>query len=139
MDIYYLVILLSSVAGLSIAFYIAWKKRQPHPIVCPLRGHCDAVVKSDYSKFFHIPVELLGIAYYVFTFFSYLYLIFNPSINVNPLFTFFVLALSSVAFMFSMYLTFIQAFLIRQFCTWCIVSAVLCTTIFIAAINGFVF
>ncbi len=137
MHIYNLVIIASSFAGFLIALYIALQKRKPHPVVCPMKGDCDAVVKSEHSKFFHIPVEYLGIAYYLLIFFSYLSLSITPSFNQqHPLFTFSVLSLSLVAFLFSIYLTFIQAFLIRRFCTWCLLSAFLCTIIFIAAING---
>lgn len=137
MNIFNFVVIASSLAGFLIALYILLQKRKLHPVVCPMKGNCDAVVKSEYSKFFHIPVEYLGIAYYLLIFFSYLFLFVIPSFNQqHPLFTFSVLSLSLVAFLFSIYLTFIQAFLIRQFCTWCLLSAFLCVTIFIAAING---
>ncbi len=105
-----------------------------------MRGKCDAVVKSEYSRFFHIPVEYLGIAYYSFVLVSYFVFLTVPRFySLPPLFTFFVLALSLAAFLFSIYLTFIQAFLIREFCTWCLVSASICTVIFIAAVNGSAF
>lgn len=49
---------------------------------------------------------------------------------------FVLLGLSLVAFLFSAYLTFIQAFTLRQWCTWCLISAGLCTLIFALAIVG---
>jgi len=139
-NIFHLTIAASAFIGFLIAFYIARQKRRVHPVKCPMRGHCDTVVTSEYSRFFHVPVEYLGIFYYSFIFFSYLAFLLMPQFKYeHVLFTFFILSLSLAAFLFSIYLTFIQAFLLRQFCTWCLVSAGICTVIFISAVNGSAF
>jgi hypothetical protein len=49
----------------------------------------------------------------------------------------FLLTLSLVGFLFSAYLIFIQAFALKQWCTWCIFSACLCTVIFGSALFSF--
>lgn len=119
--------------GLLIAGYISWKKSKGRPLVCPLRGNCASVIHSDYSTFFGVPVEKLGIGYYAVIMLGYGVLAFVPGFG-SPLLSFGLLGLSIVAFMFSLYLVFIQAFALRQFCTWCIASALLCAGLFFGAI-----
>ena len=45
-----------------------------------------------------------------------------------------LLGLSAVALAFSAYLTFLEAFVIHAWCQWCVISAVLVTIIFVAAL-----
>ena len=49
---------------------------------------------------------------------------------------FWALALTTAAFLFSLYLTFIQGFVLREWCEWCLVSAFLCAAIFILALRS---
>ncbi len=115
--------------GFLLAFYIYTKKREKKPLVCPLRTSCESVVHSDYSRFMGIPVELLGMFYYAFV--ALVHGIFL-ALSHTPSGEFFVISLlvSFVAFLFSAYLISIQAFVLRQWCTWCIFSATLCVLIF---------
>ena len=119
--------------GFSLAFYIHKTKRSHKALVCPLDGHCDAVVQSEYSKFFGVPVEIFGMAYYASVVIGYgLFLAFPDSID--PWMSVAVSALTLFSFLFSTYLTFIQAFNLRQWCTWCLTSAGLCSFIFVTSI-----
>ncbi|PJE75495.1 hypothetical protein COV04_04290 [Candidatus Uhrbacteria bacterium CG10_big_fil_rev_8_21_14_0_10_48_11] len=129
------IILLLALAGLSVAGYIRWKKGQSHPFVCPIKFHCDAVVKSDYAKLFGIPVEVLGILYYAGIALSYT-LFLLTSLEATTTFVMLVMFVSFVAFVFSLYLTAVQAFVLKQWCTWCLMSATICTLIFIASYIG---
>ncbi|MEK7569476.1 MAG: vitamin K epoxide reductase family protein [Patescibacteria group bacterium] len=126
-------ILLLAACGFFVAHYVYNKKRKQEYLVCPIKFDCNTVVNSDYSKFFGIPVEILGMIYYGFTSLSYLFLIFAPS--SYPIFLSGTsIALSAVAFIFSLYLMFILAFVLRRGCSWCILSAILCTLIFILTV-----
>lgn len=130
-----LVIILAAITGSLIASYIRYKKTAHQVLVCPLHSNCETVTHSQFSRFLGIPVELMGIAYYVIIAVSYLVFQFMPDL-AGAYSIFALLVLSTTAFLFSAYLTFIQAFTLKQWCTWCLFSAGLCTAIFIAALIG---
>lgn len=127
-----LLILSAAGAGFAIASYILVKKHGKAHVVCPARASCDFVINSDFSRFLGIPVELMGVAYYLFVASAYAAALFLAN-GLPPATTLAVLAASAGAFLFSCYLTFIQAFVIREWCTWCLMSAALCAVIFFAA------
>lgn len=129
----HLIIILFSIAGLILSIHIFRKKREKKPMVCPLHANCEAVVFSQFSTFFGIPLEILGILYYTFTGLGYLIFIIQPETMLST-FVFLTLVATTFAFVFSIYLTFIQAFALRNWCTWCLTSAGFCTVIFIATI-----
>ncbi|OHA18082.1 MAG: hypothetical protein A2836_01670 [Candidatus Taylorbacteria bacterium RIFCSPHIGHO2_01_FULL_45_63] len=132
------VTILAAVAGFLLAYYIRHKKHHEQPMVCPLNSDCHKVVHSEYSRFFGIPVELLGILYYLIIGVAYLVFLVKPEIYFPALSTL-ILLITSLAFLFSLYLTAIQLFVIRELCTWCLISAFICTVIFIAGwyLSGF--
>ncbi len=129
------IITIAALAGFFLAFYIFRAKSKSQPLVCPLRSDCDAVVRSDFSRLFGIPLEIIGMLYYGLVVISYIIFAFYP-IFKTPIFTFTLLVVTTIAFLFSIYLTLVQAFAIRQWCVWCLTSASLCTIIFISAIFG---
>jgi uncharacterized membrane protein len=128
------IIILCAFGGVSIALYIHRKKRLHEPLTCPIGHSCDPVIHSRFSRFMDMPVEILGVLYYTIVVVAYLLFLFAPSLaqTVPSLILF---ALSALAFLFSLYLIAVQLFILRQWCTWCIISALLCTVIFLAAMK----
>lgn len=121
-------ILFFSLAGFGVAYYIYKTNKENRVLVCPLKADCEAVVKSPFSRFLGIKVEVLGIIYYIFIFLAYLfYFIYNSKILILD---FVLFKISFLAFLFSLYLTLIQIFKLRKFCSWCLVSAFLSFLIF---------
>ncbi|MEK7615266.1 MAG: vitamin K epoxide reductase family protein [Patescibacteria group bacterium] len=120
--------------GFCIAAYIAHKKhKKTEHFVCPMRGNCTAVVHSDYSKFFGIPVEILGMIYYGLVVLGYLgHTITYESLLLIPLGL-----LSMFAVLFSVYLTWVQVFVLRKLCTWCLISAFITCVIFVLFLKMF--
>ena len=129
----YIILIFAALGGFLLAFYIFRKKQSREKMVCPFGSDCDTVIYSEYSKFFGIPIEILGLIYYGLIAVSYALFLAFPEF-ASPLVVFSVLALTAVAFLFSLYLTFIQAFVLKQWCTWCLASAGLCVIIFALAI-----
>jgi len=137
MPAYYLAVIVSSIAGLWIAFYIALYKKKKIQLYCPLKGKCEKVIQSEYSRFLHIPVEYLGIAYYAVMSVFYLLFLFSPGYEMAHFTLLPVLVgLSFLAFLFSLYLTYIQISIIKEFCTWSFASAILATLIFLSVLKG---
>ena len=129
-----IVIFILGLCGFAIARHIYHhKNNETKPLVCPVRFDCHTVVHSDYSRFFGIPVEILGMTYYALVAVSYLFFIFMPeampTLLINSL-----IVVSSIAFLFSAYLIAVQIFVLKKGCSWCIVSAIVSAIIFILTI-----
>ena len=117
-------IALLGVGGFFVARYIYRHKKYQTPLVCPMQFDCHAVIHSDYSKFLGIPVEILGMIYYAFIFFSYAFLIIIPIVQ----------AVTLGALVFSIYLIGVQIFILKKGCSWCLVSALISILIFILSV-----
>lgn len=127
---------LFGLAGLILALYIyTTKQNKAKVLVCPIGGHCDAVVNSKYSKFLGVSVELMGALYYAFIIIVYSLIAIFPDLFPAEI-LFFVTSFSVLAFFFSLYLVFIQAFTLKNWCTWCLFSAGFTTFIAITALFG---
>lgn len=130
----YVILILAGIAGFNIAYYIhSHKRTKGKAMVCPMNFHCDPVINSKYSKLFGMPLENLGMLYYSIITLSYLFFLFSP-IEIMTWFTQGVLYTSAFAFVFSMYLTYLQAFKLKNWCSWCLMSASLCVIIFVFAL-----
>lgn len=123
-----------AIGGFLLAAFIHSKKKRRVPLVCPIGHSCDPVVHSDYSRFMHIPVEILGAAYYVIVVVAYVAMFTVPALHSSVLGALF-LGLSATAVFFSLYLTAVQAFILREWCTWCLISAALCAAIFLVGLK----
>ncbi|OGI67811.1 hypothetical protein A2738_03385 [Candidatus Nomurabacteria bacterium RIFCSPHIGHO2_01_FULL_42_15] len=127
--------------GFAVARHIyKHKDDNKHPLVCPIKFDCHTVVHSDYSKFFGVPVEIFGMIYYAFISFAYLVLVFFPMPSIMSVdLAIVAIAMSSIAFIFSLYLILVQIFILKKGCSWCIVSAFICFFIFILTMMNYDF
>lgn len=123
-----LIIVVLSVGGFFLARKIYLHKNKQKPLVCPMRSNCEAVVHSDYSKFFGIRLEILGMVYYFFTAIVYAFFYLFPEYAFADL-KFFFAIFATLAFFFSVYLVSLQAFVIKEWCAWCLGSAFISTVI----------
>lgn len=126
-----LAIFVLGICGLMVARHIyRHKNNNKNPLICPIRFDCHAVTHSNYSKLFGIPVEILGMIYYATIALAYFLFIFTAEAT-RPSIIGFIIFLSFVAFLFSIYLIGVQIFILKKGCSWCIVSALICFFIFI--------
>lgn len=127
-----LIIVIASLIGALLTVYIRRKKQHPHEaMVCLLGSDCRQVINSQFSHFWGMPVELLGMTYYTLSF--AVYGLFLAGVASESMATV-ALITATIAFLFSVYLTFIQAVTLKQWCTWCLVSALLSVVIFLTAL-----
>ncbi len=127
------IIIILAALGVLLCYQIYTKKKSPKPMVCPLKADCSTVLKSDFSTLFGIDLIWYGFAYYSVIALSYTSTLIVPELHV-PLFYNSLVAISAGAFLFSMYLTAIQAFKIKSWCSWCLTSALLSTLILICSL-----
>ncbi len=130
-----LLVMLLGIFGFGLALYIHHKKSGRQKMVCYIGQDCDAVVHSEYSRFLGIPIEFLGMGYYAAVAAAYFVFLVSPHLATMPV-MFWALAITTAAVLFSLYLTFIQGFVLREWCEWCLVSAFLSTIIFVLAFRG---
>lgn len=84
---------------------------------------CDKVNRSVYSEIFGVPVALLGIIFYALIFAlalpNFLRLVVGVKENFRRKILFY---LSASGLLFTLYLNFVEAFLIKSFCLVCLAS-----------------
>ena len=122
-----------AILGFGVSLKINHKKRETHPFVCPIGFDCDAVVKSQYGTFLGVNVEKWGMTYYSLVAIFYIGALFYPALSASVLGPL-VIGLSGGAFFFSIYLTLVQAFLLKSWCSYCLFSALLSTLIFFVSL-----
>ncbi len=125
-----------SIIGIYIAYRIAREKKQKlagQKMVCFVGQDCDKVVFSEYSKFLGIGLEKMGLAYYIVLALVYLTAAIRPSF-LNDFVMFVVLGMTFGGLLFSLYLTAIQIVKLKNYCSWCIGSAITSTIIFVLAL-----
>jgi len=123
------IIIFIGLSGFLLSSHIHNKKKKKTKLICPLHSNCDEVINSDYSEIYGIKLEVLGMMYYAFIAIVY-GLINNFSFLIGSVSDIFF-AFSFFAFIFSLYLISVQAFVLRQWCVWCLFSAFLSTSIFV--------
>jgi uncharacterized membrane protein len=117
-----------SLLGLAVSSYLAYEYLLSGPIGCPIGGSgCEMVRLSSFSNFFGVSVPLLGVAYYL-VIAALTILILDQK---KPIFTRALFFWSAGGFLFSVYLTSLEAFIIKAYCFWCLTSAIIATTIFV--------
>ncbi len=132
--IFQALIILTGIAGLGVSTYLHYqKKTSVEGMACPMDGSCEDVITSKYSKFLGFDVEVLGLLYYSVVIASYSIYLMTAQ-TLPSWFVLGVIASSALAVMFSAYLTFIQGFTLKMWCTWCLVSAALCGIIMVLAV-----
>lgn len=112
------------IIGFFVSAYIYSSKIKGGILVCFIGQNCNSVVRSRFSSLIGISNEIIGMIYYASIAASYAVLLIIPVLQVSYI----ILALRIIAFgaaCFSLYLVLIQLFILKQWCEWCIASAVL--------------
>jgi uncharacterized membrane protein len=133
-----LVLIFLAFAGFFLASFIRHKKSKHENMVCPLDANCDTVIYSRFSNFLGIPVEWMGIFYYSLIALAYAVIMIVPSFG-TPGVMFVFIVITTLAMLFSVYLVAIQAFALREWCSWCLGSATISLLIFVISLFSFPF
>jgi uncharacterized membrane protein len=109
--------------GVSISGYLVAKRFTGGSLACTRWAQCDVVNNSVYSQLYGVPVSVIGLAGYLLL----LMLAVAASWTAGrtqrrTLLLSFVLALGGVGF--SIYLTYLEIYVIEALCAWCVASAV---------------
>jgi uncharacterized membrane protein len=116
-----------AVIGLAVAGYLSYVETSGAAVVCGPVGDCNTVNQSEYAWLFGvIPVGVLGIIGYVGILAAWSVSRFGPP-ALSDWATIGVLAIAFAGTLFSIYLTFLEPFVIGATCAWCLTSAVAIT------------
>lgn len=120
-------------AGIGIAGYLSYVKLFGLKPYCADIGNCDAVQNSPYAELFGVPVAVLGLGAYL----ALLALWWAKEANWRNLGNWARLAFLFVALvgvLFSAYLSYLEIWVIRAICPWCVASAVVLTLILVLSL-----
>ena len=110
-------------AGLLVAGYLAYVETTLTEATCGAVGNCNTVQQSPYAQIAGVPIGVIGIIGYVAMLLVWVFDQYRKQATATWLL--FGLALAGVAF--SIYLTFLEPFVIGESCVWCLTSAVVMT------------
>ena len=120
-----------AIAGAGVAFYLSYVEVSNTEAICGPIGNCNSVQQSPYAHLFGlIPIGALGLVGYAAILMSWLLQKFGPQ-SMRKLFTIAVWGMAWIGIFFSIYLTFLEPFVIGATCAWCITSALVMTAIFL--------
>lgn len=115
-----------ALAGIGVSAYLLTVHWGWWSAVCLGVGDCELVNTSRFSEFLGIPVALFGLGAYA-AILALALLSWRRIQSVWAQRGMFALAAVGVAF--SAYLTYIELFVLREICPWCVLSAIIIFTI----------
>ena len=95
-------------------------------VPCSVTGGCNEVLTSTYSSVFGVPLSVIGLAFYFTVFCLAVLDAFDVARLLNWVFW-----LAMPAFVITLVLLYLQAFVILHFCQYCLASAAFVSTIFL--------
>jgi uncharacterized membrane protein len=128
-----LVATLALLGGL-LAFYLLLTHLGLSTLVCPLGG-CEVVQASSYARFLGIPVAAFGLAYFALVVVAAAWSLSSDRIlglPAQPL----LVGMTLVGVLPFLPLTYIELFVLRAVCMWCVISSFCMLGAFLAALWG---
>ena len=127
-------IALLALVGFFVALYL-WLHALGYggAIKCGASGGCEVVQTSQWAVFLGLPVAFYGVVGYVAVFGLALAAL-RPAALAERSWSVLLAGLTSVGFLFTVYLTYLELFVIHAICRWCVGSAVIITLIWIVSL-----
>ena len=121
---------LVALAGMFVALYLTlYKLGYIGTLACSV-GSCETVQTSKWATFLGVPVGMWGVAYYIGVLavsLAGLAPAFAERRGVSQI----LVGMTGVGLLFSLWLTYLELFVIHAICQWCVVSAILATALFV--------
>jgi uncharacterized membrane protein len=127
-------IALLALVGLFVALYL-WLHALGFggPIKCGASGECETVQTSQWALFLGLPVAFYGVVGY-FVVLVVALASLRPAALTQRKWNVMLVSLASAGLLFTVYLTYLELFVIHAICRWCVGSAVIITLTWVVAI-----
>lgn len=125
----YAVAALLSLLGLADALYLTIEHVTGQSVRCTLISGCSEVLSSPYAVVAGIPLAAIGAAAYFAVFSLATLAAFDYRIAAKLL-----IPLVAAMFLVSLWLVYLQAFVIREFCQYCLLSAAITTSLLVVVL-----
>jgi uncharacterized membrane protein/thiol-disulfide isomerase/thioredoxin len=123
------------VVGFGVAGYLAYVETAQVTAVCGPVGDCNTVQQSDYARLFGIlPIGMLGMIGYVTIIIAWL-IARNIHDRLADLAVLSLFAMTVFGTLFSIYLTYLEPFVIGATCAWCLTSSVLMMVLMLLSVG----
>lgn len=124
-----------ALAGLGVAAYLSHVEVRQVEAVCGPVGDCNTVNQSEYAKLFGIlPIGVLGFLGFLAILAAWTLRQWGSG-RIHHWAAVGILGMTGCGVLFSIYLTFLEPFVIGATCLWCLSSAVIMTTLFALALK----
>ena len=128
-------VVLLALAGLLLALYLSLYKLGLIGTLQCGTGSCEYVQTSRYAELLGMPVAFYGVVGYAALFVVGLAGV-QPRFATDRRVTVLLVALSSLGLAFTLYLTYIELFVLSAVCRWCVGSAVIIAAIWALSMWG---
>ena len=119
--------------GLVDSLYLIWIKIANDKVYClPGLGDCWTVNTSQYSQVLGIPVSVFGVIGFLIILLLALFKDRNKFFHANQVTLLFGITLAG--FLYSIYLTYLEIFVINAICPFCVLSAISMTILFVISV-----
>ena len=115
-----------AVIGIGVSIYLGSVEASGPEAVCGPVGDCNAVQQSEFATIFGVPIGILGVVGYAVLLVGWI----TAKTTQGRSADFGMIAAALVAAggtLFSIYLTFLEPFVIGATCLWCLTSAIAIT------------
>ena len=125
-----MLVALVALAGVFVALYLTlYKLGYIGTLACAV-GSCETVQTSKWATFLGFPVGAWGVAYYVFVLTLAIVGLTGRFADARGL-SQILLGVTAFGTLFSLWLTYLELFVIHAICQWCIISAILATILLV--------
>lgn len=119
--------------GIAASIYTTILKMPGHENMCFSNGACETVNNSPYAEVYGIPVAVIGIGGYL-SILAVLILEKKGGNFFTKNATLLTFGLTLIGFLFTLYLIYLEIFVIKAICPFCLISQVAMTILFILSV-----
>lgn len=132
-DWLFVVMLALILAGLGVSFYLMWGYTTPGAtLACGGSHGCETVKNSPYASLLGIPLPVIGLVSYSALL---ILLVLQNQLALraagwSPYIALAIFGVSLAGVLYSVYLTYLELFVILAICRWCVASAIIMVALF---------
>ncbi|MEK6904601.1 MAG: vitamin K epoxide reductase family protein [Nanoarchaeota archaeon] len=126
-----LLIILSAI-GIWVSGYLVYAHYKKKSLDCPLDHDCSVVTESRWNKIFLVRNDVLGLLFYIAVLIATIVVLINQTFS--PVFFMYMTYIGGAVLLFSIFLVYIQFFVIKDYCFYCMISAAVNLLIFLVVV-----